>query len=292
MVERVMFGDNQFFGVNHMSEEKSQQQLMKFNSVATMVDTLRIAYDAGVKGFMLHSHAVASEFCSMLRADPDYWKDLVLYPAIPHPVKYMNGVAEKGVYKTLVDTLSEGSDIKRTIVSIARGGLGFVTKDVKKLAMSLIDIEMRPFKGLNIGAIFLHNIAVDLLLGLGVSDVYPEIRDYVERQYGAELGFISLNLPLMVKSLESVGMEKPLIMSSFNKIGYYMNPSREACEECVRADRVRLVAMSVLASGAVPPREAIEYVNEFPVESLIYGASSRQHIVETKETIDGVFRGH
>jgi hypothetical protein len=292
MVERLIFGDNQFFGVNHMSEEKSQQQLMKFNSVDSMVDTLRIAYDAGIRGFMLHSHALAGEFCSKLRADAGYWQDLVLYPAIPHPVKYMNSVAEKGVHKTLVDALREGSDIRRTIMSIARGGVGFLTKDVRKLATSLIDIEMRPYKGLKIGAIFLHNIAVDLLLGLGVSDVYPHVRDHVEREYGAELGLISLNLPLIVESLESVGMARPLIMSSFNKIGYYMNPSKGACEDVVRSGRVRLVAMSVLASGAVPPSEAIEYVSGFAVESLIYGASSRQHICQTKEIIDKAIPAH
>ena len=32
-VERILFGDNQFFGINHLSEEKARQQAMKFQDV-------------------------------------------------------------------------------------------------------------------------------------------------------------------------------------------------------------------------------------------------------------------
>lgn len=289
MLQNLLFGDNQFFGVNHMSEEKSQQQLMRFNSVQKMVDTLKVAYEAGVKGFMLHAHALADEFCSLLRAEPEYWKDLVIYPALPHPVKYINAVSEKGAYKTLLDTLKEGSDMRQTVLSLAQGGLGVLSNDPRRLARSLIDIEMRPYKGLKIGAVFLHNIAVDLLLGLGINEFYPAARDHVQEKYGAELGFISVNLPLAVDSLEAVGIEKPIVMASVNKIGYYMNPTQEACEACVRSGRARVVAMSILASGAVPPREAVEYVSSLPVASVVYGASTPQHIVQTKQLLDELY---
>ena len=29
-MERILFGDNQFFGINHMSEEKARRQAMQF----------------------------------------------------------------------------------------------------------------------------------------------------------------------------------------------------------------------------------------------------------------------
>ena len=61
MIEKIIFGDNQFFGVNHMSEEKSEKQLLKFSSVEKMVNTLQIAYESGIKGFMLHSHPLAND---------------------------------------------------------------------------------------------------------------------------------------------------------------------------------------------------------------------------------------
>ena len=45
--------------------------------------------------------------------------------------------------------------------------------------------------------------------------------------------------------------------------------------------------MQVLAAGALRPREAIEYLAGFPkIESVLFGASSKVHIQETKELIE------
>lgn len=45
--------------------------------------------------------------------------------------------------------------------------------------------------------------------------------------------------------------------------------------------------MQVLAAGALRPKEAIEYIGKFPkIESVLFGASSKGHIKETKELIE------
>ena len=56
MMDRIFFGDNQFFGVNHMSEEKARQQQMRFQDLDAIMAVLRSAYDAGVTGFMCTTH--------------------------------------------------------------------------------------------------------------------------------------------------------------------------------------------------------------------------------------------
>jgi len=39
--------------------------------------------------------------------------------------------------------------------------------------------------------------------------------------------------------------------------------------------------MQVLAAGALPPKEAIEYLGNFSkIESVLFGASSKEHIQE------------
>jgi hypothetical protein len=44
--------------------------------------------------------------------------------------------------------------------------------------------------------------------------------------------------------------------------------------------------MQVFAAGAIPPKEALEYVCRLKgVDSILFGASSRQHIIQTKELI-------
>jgi hypothetical protein len=56
--------------------------------------------------------------------------------------------------------------------------------------------------------------------------------------------------------------------------------------------RFRPVAMSVLASGAISPREAIEYVCRQPaIKSIVFGASSRANIRQTKALIDELTPG-
>ena len=40
MLDRIIFGDNQFFGINHMSEEKAQSQYEKFKNVGAIIDVV------------------------------------------------------------------------------------------------------------------------------------------------------------------------------------------------------------------------------------------------------------
>ena len=45
--------------------------------------------------------------------------------------------------------------------------------------------------------------------------------------------------------------------------------------------------MQVLAAGALRPKDAIEYLSIFPnIESVLFGASSKANIEETKNLIE------
>jgi len=45
--------------------------------------------------------------------------------------------------------------------------------------------------------------------------------------------------------------------------------------------------MQVLAGGALRPKEAIEYLGQFPkIESVLFGASSKGNIQETNSLIN------
>jgi aryl-alcohol dehydrogenase-like predicted oxidoreductase len=61
----------------------------------------------------------------------------------------------------------------------------------------------------------------------------------------------------------------------------------EAYERALRERKFRAVAMSVFASGAIPPQEAIEWICSQPnIESIVFGASSRLNIRSTKQLVD------
>ena len=57
--------------------------------------------------------------------------------------------------------------------------------------------------------------------------------------------------------------------------------------DALKSGRVRAVAMSVYASGAIPADEAIHWISELPgVESIVFGASSAGNIRSTKALVD------
>jgi hypothetical protein len=60
----------------------------------------------------------------------------------------------------------------------------------------------------------------------------------------------------------------------------------EAYEKALREKKFRAIAMSVFASGAIPPKEAIEWVCSQPnVASIVFGASSRGNIRSTRDLV-------
>jgi hypothetical protein len=68
-MEKVLFGDNQFFAVNHLSDEKSRQQAMRFRDTKTIITVLDQAREAGIQTFMCTTHERIGEICDHIRAN-------------------------------------------------------------------------------------------------------------------------------------------------------------------------------------------------------------------------------
>ncbi|RYG40805.1 MAG: hypothetical protein EOO01_26540 [Chitinophagaceae bacterium] len=54
---------------------------------------------------------------------------------------------------------------------------------------------------------------------------------------------------------------------------------------------MRVIAMQVFAAGAIPPKEALEYVCNLPrISSILFGASSRSHIEQNRDLINQLWK--
>jgi hypothetical protein len=287
MLDRVIFGDNQFFGINHMSEEKAQALDEKFKDLQKIIDVIDIAYECGIRAFMLNTHDRARDICEHLRHNHDRYAELCFYPSIPYAHKYANAVAEKGIFSALKSSLLADNSAANIVGMLTKGGFSLFEKDMIRVMQLLVDIEMQIFRDLNVKVIFLQNIVTDLLLGFGVKDVFIAFAYHIKEKYGVEPGFVTLNMPKLVDFLIDCGIENPIVCSSINKAGYFMNPDIETYEKTLRENSFRPIAMSILASGAIKPKEAVEYVCRQPaIQSIVFGASAKQHIIETKELIE------
>jgi len=281
-MERILFGDNQFFAVNHISDEKSRAQSIKFREDSAIIKTLDDARAAGINTFMCTTHDRIANICDIVRNDPEKYKDFKIFPCMPYAHKYANAVTELGIAGTLKQYVPGNF-----VGSMLKGGMAYLSKDFISIMELLIDAEMKMFKGVNTPVIFLQNVITDLFLGLGANDILIGFHDYVKKKYNAEAGFITMNMPKLLDVLEEGGITNPIICSSINKVGFRMSGGKEIYEETLKTRKVRAIAMQVLGGGAISPKEAIEYVCKLPnIESILFGASSRANIESTVNYIN------
>jgi hypothetical protein len=277
-VERILFGDNQFFGINHFSEEKARQQAMKFQDTGAILDVLQSALHAGVGGFMCTTHDTVGQIADEVRAHPHKWQGFHFYPGMPYAHKYANAVTELGYLGALKKFIPSGGMLD----TLTRGTKAVVGKDIESVMAMLVDAEMKMFAGLETPVIFLQNVVTDLILGLGAPQVFASFAAYVKRRYNAEAGFFTMNLPKLLEALHSAGVENPIVCANVNKAGFRMSGGIEGYRAAAAKYPARVIAMSVFASGGISAREAIEWVTNEPyVESIVFGASSRGNIENT-----------
>lgn len=175
-MDKVLFGDNQFFAVNHVSDQKSRAQSIQFKDNEAIIKTLDIARQAGINTFMCTTHDRIADICDIIRANPAKYKDFNIFPCMPYAHKYANAVTELGIAGTLKQYVPGNF-----FGSLFKGGVAYILRDYISIMELLVDAEMKMFKGIQTPVIFLQNVVTDLLLGLGMIDVLKAFKCYVEK---------------------------------------------------------------------------------------------------------------
>ncbi|MCG2796502.1 MAG: hypothetical protein L6427_11700 [Actinomycetia bacterium] len=283
-IDPIILGHNQFIGVSHLSQDAARTRTERFSDMRKVGKVVEASLDAGVRGMMLSTHPKARDILDYLKAE-GLSDEMNFYPLIPFAqgyVRKLNAVGMKGLVK---DVFASASMSQKLSISL-HGGLGLLRRDFTKLLGPFIDIELLTFQGVNVKAVFLHDAFVDLALALGAGEQIKFFVDHVRKNYDMAPAFETMNFPRLLDSFGQWGIERPLVMTTFNKIGFQMNPSREACEKSLGNDDVDVVAMSTLAAGYLRPADAYEYVFSLPnIESVVVGVSTADHALETFEII-------
>ena len=281
-MQRILFGDNQFFGVNHVSDEKSRSQAIKFKEDKTILKTIDDAIDGGIDTFMCTTHDRMINIAELMKNSLGKYENLQIYPCLPYAHKYANAVTELGIMGTVKQYVPGNF-----FGSILKGGVAYLSKDYISIMELMVDAELKMFKGLSTPVIFLQNVITDLLLGLGMKDIIKAYHQYIIKKYNAEPGYITMNLPKMISLLDSIGIKNPIICTSINVDGFRMSGGKELYEHTLKNNEVRAIAMQVLSGGSTAPNKALEYVCSLPnVQSILFGASSKENINETISLIN------
>lgn len=287
-IDKVVFGDNQFFGINHRSQEKAEEMLKRFGKLENIIEVYDNAFDCGVRAVMLNSNERAGAICDYFRENKKKYGDIAWYPSIPYPHKYANMVNELGIFPAINEVLFKNNSFIGGLSMIAKGASAAFGKDMLKMMEMLIDVEYKMFKGLDCKCLFLQNVITDLVLGYDIPEIFLRYCEFIRKKYGILPGFITLNLPYLKQKLEEWGVEECVICSSINAAGFNMHPSKDAYEKVIAANdpsKYQLMAMNVLASGSITPKESFDYINGQNLQSVVFGASSKGHIQSSVDCI-------
>ena len=280
-LDAVVLGHNAFFGVNHLSKQRGAQTEAAFGDVAAITNMLHTAADHHVTAMMLSTHPRAAVLAEAVRADRDLVGRFRFYPLLPYVTKYVRQANEKGIVNVVLDQLKQGGWASGLTMA-ARGGLAVLTRDHERMLATLIGLELAPLRGLDIKAVFLHDVLTDLALALDIPSVLELHMVEIRERFGARGGFATKNLPLLVERFKRYGFERPLVLAQINKLGFGMNPTRQHCERSLADSDLQVMAMGTLASGYLKPDEAFDYVFNVPrVESVVVGVSSPAQAAET-----------
>jgi hypothetical protein len=277
----IVMGHNAFFGVDHLSSSRGAAKAASFSDPARILNIVRAGFDQGAEGLMMSTHERAGPLCDLIRRDPRFTTGLSIYPLVPYVQKYVTRANEMGMANVVLDAL-KGTSMSDKLALLWQGGKGVLARDIDGVLASLIRLELKPFRDLRVPAVFLHDAFTDLALGLGLKDIFAFYLEEIARSHGAQGAFATKNLPLLLDRFAGWGLPQPIVMTHVNKLGFGMNPSREACERALARCQAQVMAMGTLASGHLRPEEAFAYLATVPrINSIVVGVSSPVHIAET-----------
>jgi hypothetical protein len=279
---KIIFGDNQFLGINHASQQKAAVMQDQFRNIDEIVKVLGYAYEAGVRDFMFTTHDhFTGAFDEIKRSS--LFPEMGYIPCIPYAHKYANALAENGIYTVVMSRLQAMSK-RRILGGVGRAMIG----DLAGIMQLLVEVELIMTKGLPVRGVFLQNVVFDLMLGMGGQRILEKFHRHVE-DIGLTPGYITMNHGMAQKALcDEIGIDKPWICSNFNVAGFRMNPSQREVEASYANGKSRNIAMSIFASGMLSPQDAVDYLlRSQGVDAALFGSSKQANIQSNVARLNG-----
>lgn len=274
---KVIFGDNQFLGVNHANQAKATELFERFKNPDAILEVIGAAYEAGVRDFMFTTHDRYDTVFDEIRRS-HLFPGMFYTPCLPYAHKYWNKLADQGLIKLLTSTVLQIRPSR-----LLPAALGALIGDTRTLLQVLTEIETLMCKGLPIRGIFLQNLAFDFLMSMEQSGAVANFADVVSKRLGVLPGYITMNHSKATDFLcDKVGIDKPWICANYNLAAFRMNPSQADCEASFSSRKSNNIAMSVLASGRSKADDAMDYVvsrmHEGHIDAILFGSSSPANI--------------
>ena len=284
----LLVGDNPFHGISHLSQQNVERRGTDITRAKFASDIVKISVENGANGFMF---SVSETTLSILQILPEKeLKDrLDLYALVPYAYEYVRLATHEGGLPGLAKRFAKEVLQTGNLKTVGVGLKGVLTSDPIDVMKAYLSYEIIRIKASakNRGvlrSVLLHEVITDMAIALNLEGL---VKSYIKfmNEHGIKPGFETRNFPYLVNKFKEWGIDfKGLVLAApFNKIGFYMNPSKDECEKALTdVSGSTVIMMSILAAGYLTPKEAIGYVRALPnARAIVVGVSNERQARET-----------
>jgi hypothetical protein len=283
----LLVGDNPFHGISHLTEDRARARGSKINQAEYASGIVLESIKNGANGFMFSVSETTLSTLQIVCEKLNY-QSIELHAIVPYAYEYVRLATHLG-------TLGLGKKLAKQILlsgnlsAVSTGIKGVIGMDPEDLMKTYLKYEKSRIlssvgKKQKLSSILLHEVITDMAVAL---DLDWFIESYVHFVSGLDIkpGFETRNFPYLVNKfndwdIDFAGIE---LVSSFNKVGFQMNPSKTSCEQALaKIPECNVIAMSILAAGYIKLPDAVEYIKSLPhLEGVVVGVSKEEQASET-----------
>lgn len=302
----LILGHMPFIGVSYQSKEKDKQYSKIFSKKNSIKRVVEEALEIGVQKFAAatqHSSPLSLLHLRALQSVIDAGHNIELIPCIEIPLRLGNTEVDPyrrwATYAHIEDQLYPEAkqriihdpimnfreDWKNRLIASRL----YQEEHFRKLMIDwkIVDEDLQSFMQLPVGHIEFGS-ETDFLTMAGRFDLLGELIDKARNHGFNRISFgihhAGITIPLLKENLEGFGCITPL-----NTLGVMMFPTKLSAEEAVRNAERPVFAIKPLAGGRVKPRQAFNYLVNFPIEGYMVGVGSVSELRESVEAATEVF---
>jgi len=196
---------------------------------------------------------------------------IAVIPVLPNMAAYVRDTIEMGVVGAALlrfRRLSFGARFRLAITN-ATNAFRVLRREFNTGALILLETELGRVLPLRPREIMLHPTLTDFALALDNHRLFEQFTDLCQNRYGVRPWLKTHNVGLLLPALSRWGIEGATVVAPFNPKGYWMHPSKDACEEAARGTTIQLVATEVDADGTIPLAEGLAYIQTLGLRAAI-----------------------
>ena len=283
-IKNLLIGDNAFIGVSHLSHSKARETLQRLDA-EKIVEVISAARSCGANGFTFTVHPTNLQVLKELIGSQSLNGSFMLYPTLPYAAGYVRTMTEKGVVGTLAEMFGQVSILDRAKL-VLEGGVQSLAGNPIGVMRSYVNYELaRIPKGAAIRSVLLHDVVTDLAVSYRSADLIQSYIENIRNKWHATPGFVTRNFSKFIEFFNQMGwnLRDVLVMTPFNRVGFQMNPSKEACEVSLsKLEGGKVIAMSIMAAGYLTLEDALDYISKLQnLDGITIGVSTPKHATET-----------